>query len=99
MREALEESAHRFTPRQLTGIYRWRKPASDVTFLRFAFCGEVGRFEEGRSLDHGILRAVWLSIEEIRQLAPRHRSPLVWRCIEDYLSGKRYPIGLITHCE
>ena len=27
----------------------------------------------------------------------RHRSPLVARCVEDYLAGRRYPLDLITH--
>ena len=98
VREVLEESAHRFEPKQLVGVYRWRRPQGDLTYLRFAFCGEILGVEEGRALDQGILRAVWLSAEEIRQLVPRHRSPLVWRCVADYLAGKRYPLELITHC-
>ena len=97
-REALEESAHRFEPKQLVGVYRWSGPQGGLTYLRFAFCGEILGVEAGRALDEGILRAVWLSPDEIRQLAPRHRSPLVWRCVEDYLAGKRYPLELITHC-
>lgn len=98
-REVLEESAHRFEPKQLVGVYRWRRPQGDPTYLRFAFCGEILGVEEGRALDEGILRAVWLSPEEIRRLVPRHRSPLVWRCVEDYLAGRRYPLDLITHYE
>ena len=96
-REVLEESAHRFEPKQLVGVYRWSRPQGDLAYLRFAFCGEILGVEEGRALDQGILRAVWLSPEEIRQLVPRHRSPLVWHCVEDYLAGKRYPLELITH--
>ena len=96
-REVLEESAHRFEPKQLIGVYRWSRPQADLTYLRFAFCGEILGVEEGRALDQGILRAVWLAPEEIRALAPRHRSPLVWHCVEDYLAGKRYPLELITH--
>ena len=96
-REVLEESAHRFEPKQLVGVYRWDRPQGDLTYLRFAFCGEILGVEEGRALDEGILRAVWLSPEEIRALAPRHRSPLVWRCVEDYLAGVRFPLELITH--
>lgn len=96
-REVLEESAHRFDPKQLVGVYRWTRPQGDVTYLRFAFCGDIRGLEAGRALDEGILRAVWLAPEEIRALASRHRSPLVWRCIEDYLAGKRYPLELITH--
>ncbi len=98
-REVLEESAWQFRPRALLGIYRWSKPASAsssaVTYVRFAFCGELGEHDAGRRLDAGILRAVWLDAGEIRALRERHRSPLVLRCVEDYLAGKRYPLDAL----
>lgn len=96
-REVMEETAHRFEPAHLVGIYRWSPPRGLVTYLRFAFCGETLGVELERPLDEGILRAIWLPPEEIQALAPRHRSPLVWRCIEDYLAGRRYPLELIAH--
>lgn len=98
VREALEESAYRFVPRSLLGIYRWDHAAENVTFLRFAFCGEIAGYERDRALDREIVRAVWLAPAEIRGLKERHRSPLVMRCVEDYLAGRRYPLELITHC-
>ncbi len=99
-REVLEESAWHFRPRELVGIYRWSKPASasaaGVTYLRFAFCGELGEHEADRRLDTGIVRAVWLRPEEIRASRERHRSPLVLRCVEDYLAGRRYPLEILS---
>lgn len=97
VREALEETAYHFTPKCLLGVYRWRHPRKDITYLRFAFVGSVHGHEPQRQLDSGILRAVWLSQEEIRATAERHRSPLVLQCIEDYLAGTRYPLELVTH--
>lgn len=98
-REALEETAHHFTPEALVGIYlsRFRRPSTgeDITYLRFAFCGTLGAFEAQRALDAGIVRTVWLSADEVRASAARHRSPLVLRCMEDYLCGQRYPLSLI----
>jgi ADP-ribose pyrophosphatase YjhB (NUDIX family) len=99
-REVLEESAWHFQPRELVGIYRWSKsdPGSDagVTYIRFAFSGELGQHEPERKLDAGIVRAVWLDPDEIRVLRGRHRSPLVLRCVEDYLAGRRYALDLLT---
>lgn len=97
IRETLEESACRFAPDALVGIYRWHAPNVDTTFLRFTFCGELLGEDAGRALDPDILRTVWLRPEELRELAPRHRSPLVLRCVEDYLAGKRYALDLLTH--
>ena len=63
--------------------------------MRLAFCGDLGDFQPERSLDDGIVRTVWMTPEEVRASADRHRSPLVLRCIEDHLAGQRYPLGLI----
>ena len=96
-REALEETAWGFTPTALVGIYQWPRPQGDITYLRFAFCGDLGAHEAGRELDTGILRAVWMTPDEIRATAERHRSPLVWQCVSDYLARRRYPLELIRH--
>ena len=98
-REALEETAWHFKPTALVGVYvaRFVKQADgeDVTYLRFAFCGELGEHEPQRGLDEGIVRILWMTHEELRASAARHRSPMVLRCIEDYLAGVRIPLDRI----
>lgn len=96
-REALEETAHRFTPTSLVGIYmaRTRNGSQDVTYMRFAFAGELGAREPGRALDHGIVRTLWMTPEEIRASTDRHRSPLLLQCVQDYLAGQRYPLSVV----
>jgi 8-oxo-dGTP pyrophosphatase MutT (NUDIX family) len=105
-REALEETAFDFSPTALVGVYLSRfqreqstasnSVAQDITYLRFAFCGELGMFHPERSLDKGIVRTVWLSADDLRNSAHLHRSPLVLQCMEDYLNARRYPLELIT---
>ena len=104
-RETLEETAYAFTPTALVGIYlsRFERAPSasrpkgeDITYLRFAFCGQLGALQRGRRLDYGIVRALWLTPDEIRASQALHRSPLVVQCMEDYLAGKRYPLELVT---
>jgi ADP-ribose pyrophosphatase YjhB (NUDIX family) len=97
IRETLEEAAYTFAPEYLVGIYNWRREDKDVTYLRFAFGGVITGHDAARQLDAGIIAAHWLTLDEIRALAPRHRSPLILRCIEDWLVGKRYPLDLLTH--
>jgi len=96
VRETLEETAHHFTPTALVGIYlaRSRRP-EDVTYMRFAFTGTLGDFDSTRPLDHGIVRTLWMTIDEIRASTARHRSPLLLQGIEDHLAGKRYPLELV----
>ena len=50
-----------------------------------------------RRLDDGIVAARWLTPEEIQASADRHRSPLIVRCVEDFMAGRRYPLDLLTH--
>ena len=103
VREVLEETACAFTPHSLVGVYlsRFQRPhqGDDVTYLRFAFCGSVSEPLPGRTLDHGIVRTLWLTADELRASAWRHRSPLVMRCINDYLAGRRHPLTLLQHDE
>lgn len=97
VREALEESAYDFEPQHLVGVYRWHATASNTTYLRFAYSGRILAHHAGRALDKGIVHAVWMTPDEIRATVPRHRSPLILHCVEDYLAGKRYPLELVTH--
>jgi len=97
VRETLEETAYGFVPRSLLGVYRWRHPAKGISYVRFAFVGEVTGPETGRALDAGILRALWLTPAELSAQAARHRSPLVQRCIQDYLAERRFPLDLLIH--
>jgi 8-oxo-dGTP pyrophosphatase MutT (NUDIX family) len=98
-REALEETAHPFNPTALVGIYlsRFQRPATgeDITYMRMAFCGEVSEPQPHLKLDEGIVRTLWMTPDEVRASADRHRSPLVLRCIEDHLAGQRFPLTLI----
>ena len=103
-RETLEETAFHFTPTALVGVYLSRferlQPEQaeplDITYLRFTFCGELGRQVAGQALDEGIVRTVWLSADEIRASVPMHRSPLLLTGLEDYLAGRRFPLDVIS---
>jgi len=102
VREVLEETAYDFTPTGLVGMYmsRYRsaRTGEAVQYLRFAFCGVAGALHEGRPLDEGILRTMWLTRDEIAACAERHRSPLLLTCVDEYLAGKRAPLDLLhTH--
>jgi 8-oxo-dGTP pyrophosphatase MutT (NUDIX family) len=103
VRECLEETACTFVPQALLGVYLARferparadQPAEDVTYLRFAYRGTVGEPEPGRALDEPIVRTLWLTPDELRASAHRHRSPLVLRCIEDHLAGVQHALDAV----
>jgi len=94
-REMLEETAHRFEPTALVGIYRWHYAPRDVTFLRFCFRGRIEGVED-LPLDREIVALHWLSPDELRERRAQHRSPLVQRCVEDYLAGRMFPLEIFS---
>ncbi len=103
IRETCEETAYRFAPTALVGVYLTRVALAEVTpdksgattYLRFAFCGELGVFLPDQRLDHGIVRTLWLSADEIRSSMAQHRTPALLQCVEDYLAGARHPLYLL----
>ncbi len=97
VRETLEETAYNFAPESLLGIYHWRHSHKDLTYLRFAFIGKVSGHDPAQKLDDGIIRAVWMDMDEIRANAAIHRSPQVLTCIEHYLAGQHFPLSVISH--
>ena len=96
VRETLEESAYALVPEALTGIYLWRHPAVDRTFLRVAFTGSVAGPDATRRLDRVIVRTAWMTREQLAARPNVLRSPLVLRCIDDYLAGTRHPLSLLS---
>ena len=96
-REALEETAHRVEPTALLGCYTTHYPQRDITYLRFAYVCQVTGIDAARPLDHGIVRALWLTPDELAAHPTPHRSPLVMRCVEDYLAGRRFPLDFVSH--
>jgi 8-oxo-dGTP pyrophosphatase MutT (NUDIX family) len=96
VRETFEESAWRFRPQHLLGAYRWTNTRRQRATLRFAFCGEVSEHHPLQRLDVGIVRALWLDRAAVVRRAHAHRTPLVMRCIEDYLFGKRLPLAAVA---
>ncbi len=95
-REVLEETAWEFIPRAIVGFYMYPDQHSDITYLRLCFSGTCENHHPEQALDDGIIQAVWLNKEEIKANKDKMRSPMVTQCIDDYLSGKKYPLDLIN---
>jgi 8-oxo-dGTP pyrophosphatase MutT (NUDIX family) len=95
-RETLEEAAWQVDPVALVGVYQWDSPVSGTTFVRFTFAAAARVHEPERRLDAGIVRALWLTYDDIAARRSVHRSPLVQRSLDDYRAGRRWPLGLIA---
>lgn len=96
VREVREETAWLFTADQLLGVYLWRHPGTGRTTKRFAFTGSVNDHRAGQPLDRGIVTTHWLTHAELKGRGPQLRSPLVLRCVDDYLAGRRQPLVTVA---
>jgi 8-oxo-dGTP pyrophosphatase MutT (NUDIX family) len=97
VRETREETAWGFEPKALIGVYLWRNPSSGRATMRFAFTGTVADHDAKQPLDRGIVCTHWLSRTDLLEREQRLRSPLVLRCIEDYLGGTRMPLDPVAN--
>lgn len=95
VREVREETAWRFTPEELVGIYRAHITETDLTYLRFCFTGSCTDHRPAQQLDKEIIQALWMSRTELQARQDALRSPLVLQCIDDYLSGQRYSLEIL----
>ena len=96
-RESLEETGWEFAPDAVTGIYLWKNPELDASFVRVAFHGRCAFHHPERKLDKGIIGPHWFTRTELVEGRLPLRSPMVLRCIDDYLAGHRYPLELLSH--
>jgi len=99
VREVREETAWHFTAHELLGVYLWRHPGTGRTTKRFAFTGRVSDHRNGQALDKGIIATHWLTHAELKRREPQLRSPLVLRCVDDYLAGQRQPLATVAALE
>ena len=102
LRETREETGWEVRLTAFVGAYQWQAPTqaggtAGRHYLRFAFAAEPLAHDPGRRLDDGIVRAMWMTPSELQAQHARHRSPLVWRTVADFLAGRRHPLDLMQH--
>lgn len=95
LRETREETGWDVRLTAFVGAYQWKADESGRHYLRFAFAAEPLRHDAERALDEGIVQTHWFTPAELQQAHTRHRSPLVWKVVEDFLGGRRYPLDML----
>lgn len=95
VRETLEETGYQFMPKAIIGSYLWHNEENETTYFRTTFVGNVDELNVKNELDVGIIRAIWMTHDEILTSQHRLRSPIILESIKDYLSGNQYPLEMI----
>jgi 8-oxo-dGTP pyrophosphatase MutT (NUDIX family) len=97
MRETFEETAWRVEIQAFIGAYQWKAPETGRHYLRFAFAASPLEHIANQPLDDGIVQALWITPTELQAQTARHRSPMVWKVVEDFLAGQRFPLSALNH--
>ena len=95
LRETLEETAWEVELTGVVGIYLYTAPSNGVTYQRVCFTAKALKHHPDYPLDEGIVRARWLTRDELMAVRDDWRSELIIRCIDDYLAGQRHSLELI----
>jgi 8-oxo-dGTP pyrophosphatase MutT (NUDIX family) len=99
IRETIEETGHHFEPNHVVGFYLWRSEEAQKTYLRVVFCGTAEPSADAAALDEEIVAVHWLTRAQLLSKQRQLRSPMVMRCLDDYLSGRRYPLHCLTYLD
>ena len=95
VRETLEETGWDVELTGLLAVQQWTSVSSGDQFIRFTFAAQPLLHHPERALDEGIVRALWLSRDEIVAGSERLRSPMVLASVDDFLGGVRLPLDAI----
>ena len=94
-RETLEESGCRVAVQELIGVYLWVHPDTRRQHLRIMFFATLLERHLNYELDNGVAAVHWLTLDELREASLR--TPVVTRCVEDYLRGQRKPENVLRN--
>ncbi|MEO1202292.1 MAG: NUDIX hydrolase [Pseudomonadota bacterium] len=96
IREVREETGCKVIVDDMIGVYLWIHPQTRQQFLRIVYAADFVEQDDDAKLDDVIVARHWLSRAEIEARRARHRSPAVWRCIQDFEAGRRESHALIS---
>lgn len=94
LRETLEETGCTVELNGYLGLYTYKAPANGVTYHRHCFTAKLIKQDDELALDEPIIDKVWLTLEELKE-TQQARSPLVIKCLEDYLNRPALPLDII----
>ena len=96
VREVLEESGCHVSVTGLLGVYLWIQPQTRRQFLKVVYLARLIAQDSTSKLDSGIRAVHWYSTSDIKHRMKDIRTPVVLRCIEDYIAGRKQPENMLA---
>ena len=94
IRETLEETGWQVSLTGFVGLYTYQSKDNGITFYRACFVATPLYKDNRQTIDPDIQDIYWMTEQQIRDCEQTHRSPLVLKCLEDYLQGPIYPLEI-----
>lgn len=96
IREVLEETRCNVVADGLLGVYLWIHPQTRQQFLRIVFVANFIDEDPTRKLDDGIQAVHWMTRDDVQWRQRDLRTPVVLRCLDDFMAGKREPEEILA---
>ncbi|MBX4191192.1 MAG: NUDIX domain-containing protein [Candidatus Doudnabacteria bacterium] len=96
IREVKEETGYDFVPTGILGIYSLYKKDRSRHGMKIIFLGKIGETQSELAEDSSETK--WFTPQEIYAMEPDVLRDLdIKQEVKDFLEGKNYPLGLLTH--
>jgi len=96
IREVFEETRCNIVADGLLGVYLWIHPQTRQQFLRIVFVAILTGEDPSAKLDDGIHAVHWMTRDDLEWRRRDLRTPVVLRCLDDYIAGKREPESILS---
>jgi len=94
VRETLEETGWHVELTGIVGAYLYKAKSNGVSYFRVCFVASAQQHAPESPLDQGIVRPVWMTLEELQD-AKNLRSPLVLKCVQDFLAREHMDLSYL----
>lgn len=94
LRETLEETGCTVELTGYMGLYTYTAPSNQTMYHRHCFTAKIISHDDSYILDKGIHGTKWLTLNALIE-SKQARSPLVIKCIQDFLARPALPLDII----
>ena len=97
LRETLEETGWEVEITGFLGFSNAMSVVTGITYYRLIFMAEPVKFNQSAEIDSDIDSAEWMTLEEIKDPSNRPRSEMVHQAVDDFMSGRVFPLEIFRN--
>ena len=97
LRETLEETGWEVKITGFLGFSNAMSVVTGITYYRLVFIAEPVKFNPKAEIDSDIDSAEWMTLEEIKDPSNTPRSEMVHQAVDDFMSGRVFPLEIFRN--